>query len=78
MTATNCRARVWDNGDMTDCGEASVRLERCAEHIAGEIASLESAIRSYEKKIKDARLRIEALGPSPRALLAPTGGHADG
>lgn len=27
-----CRGRVWDNGDMTECGRPAVFGDRCEEH----------------------------------------------
>jgi hypothetical protein len=61
MKSKTCEARVWDNGDTRDCGKPAAAAERCSEHALAEISMLQGAIRSYEKKIGDARARIADL-----------------
>ena len=56
-----CEARVWDNGDMTDCGREVMRAKRCAEHIHDETVSLRSVIRECKDKIKECETRIALL-----------------
>src|SRR5262249_44926068 len=62
-----CEARVWDNGDMTDCGKPVVRLGRCAGHIESEVAYLKGRIAEHEQGIVQARLRIADLLGEVRA-----------
>lgn len=50
-----CGARVWDNGDMIDCGEKVLRGNRCARHVHDEVCSLLLEI----KKKKAAVARLE-------------------
>jgi hypothetical protein len=57
----SCRARVWDNGDMTDCGAEALRAERCAEHIASEVRNLHAEIKEHEAEIRKCRKRIGEL-----------------
>lgn len=56
-----CRARVCDNGDMTDCGKLAVRSDRCALCIVDEVEDLLAEVKASENRIATARARIAEL-----------------
>ena len=56
-----CEVRVWDNGDMTDCGRKILRGGVCAEHLQKEVAELRESIRKHERAIREALERLDAL-----------------
>lgn len=56
-----CQERIWDNGDMTDCGAPVLRLDKCAWHVEEEVRRLREANVSMTYSIKQNELRIDAL-----------------
>ena len=56
-----CSARVWDNGDTTDCGREVFRVGLCSRHLHEEADSLRESIRNHEAAIREARTRLGEL-----------------
>lgn len=46
-----CTERVWDNGDMTDCGRIVFRLEVCERHFKNRIVYLKDKIAKTEDEL---------------------------
>jgi hypothetical protein len=61
MSHKTCTARVWDNGDMTDCGKEVQRAERCSFHVQQEVSLLTKTIQEHEEGIRVARARLAEL-----------------
>jgi len=49
----SCKVRVWDNGDMTDCGKASHRpgSQYCSDHHKQRLESVSEAIEHARNQI---------------------------
>lgn len=56
-----CGARVWDNGDMTDCGGEVLRGNRCAKHVHDETCSLLLEIKNKELELARLKKRLVEL-----------------
>jgi hypothetical protein len=56
-----CDARVWDNGDTTNCGEVAVRESRCVQHMKQEIETIQQDIATKKHEIEQAEKRIATL-----------------
>lgn len=56
-----CDARVWDNGDTTDCGTPAVRANRCRTCLDWEVSQLKTKIKASEAEIFEAQLRLAQL-----------------
>jgi len=58
-----CRVRIWDNGDMTDCGDPVVhKIEAlCEKHLQEAIEIEFETIQMAESKILKARARLYFL-----------------
>ena len=61
MSSVHCQARVWDSGDMTDCGKLALRASLCPEHLQEEVVSLRAVIKRNEESIRIARERLFLL-----------------
>lgn len=60
--SAHCGWRVWDSGDITDCGKFAVRdTSLCEEHLQDELHSLAADIERHERCIEIARERVATL-----------------
>jgi hypothetical protein len=66
-----CTARVWDNGDMTDCGRRSLRANRCADCLHDEVARLLREIGEHETEVRKRRARIAELSTESGTTARP-------
>lgn len=60
MPAT-CTARVWDNGDMTDCGKPVMIANRCLDCRNWELKGLREKVRKLQGELVELEARIEVL-----------------
>jgi len=56
-----CTARVWDNGDTTDCGDAVLRHDLCAACLKREIDSLRAEKQKLTSLLLDVNRRLNHL-----------------
>lgn len=56
MTKNFCKQRVWDNGDMKDCGRKETAHELCGEHLREKKLELKAQL----KKVCEEERRIGA------------------
>lgn len=64
-----CETRVWDNGDMMDCGRKAVHAERCPAHLREEIRETQKSIREHQKEIDKLQARLDELQNEDVATL---------
>lgn len=58
----SCRARIWDNGDTTNCGNTPVvREQLCARCLRRTIRKLEDKVIALDAKAAGLKRRIAAL-----------------
>jgi hypothetical protein len=61
MSRQLCKERVWDNGDMTDCG-LSVRLAgKCERHLAEEVQQMEKKLAELRAETSKLQTRLVFL-----------------
>lgn len=56
-----CPARVWDNGDMTDCGAPIAAHGLCAFHLADKRGELIAAIGRLSRDLARLTAELHAL-----------------
>ena len=61
MNRQECRVRVPDHTDFTDCGDTVLRGGLCAFHLREEVYALQVAIKRSEERIALARKRLDEL-----------------
>lgn len=59
--SAHCQARVWDNGDMTDCGKLALCASLCPDHLKDEEQACLAQIRKSEEAIRLARKRLAEI-----------------
>ena len=60
--SAHCGWRVWDSGDITDCGKFAVRdTSLCEEHLQDELHSLAADIKRDGTLSQIARERVAKL-----------------
>lgn len=57
----SCSARVWDNGDTTDCGRPATKLDRCERCYITELRNLREKIAQRELELAPLRARLAQL-----------------
>lgn len=64
-----CVARVWDNGDTTDCGLADIyRAGLCHRHWQGAVDSARARIQKAQNELIEAHLDLTRLETPDWAL----------
>jgi len=58
---TTCKARVWDNGDMTDCGAAIVGFGFCEAHLDVEKKTLRDRVAGLQRELEMTLGRLSFL-----------------
>lgn len=57
-----CRARVWDSGDMTDCGRAALPCGLCEPCRRERVRRLREVLTEFEPQVVDAKAELKFIG----------------
>lgn len=62
MARRVCKTRVWDNGDMTDCGRAALECGLCELCRVSRVKQLRALIAEYKPRLAEFQAELRYIG----------------